>query len=164
MTIIATKQKALSDVLMQDAFSVVENFNYAHRVPVDEAADVAYALGQVLIWDGSAAFRKIVAGDFTGDAVNVPAGDSVLPDGAKFAVVVGADAVADINGTVTVTTAGDLMVVLYRGEASVKKTGLVFDAGLNAAKQASVIKQLEKQGIAVKDTLQAVSSSFYGAV
>lgn len=164
MAVIAEFQKVLSDVLMQDSFNIVENFNYQHKVAVDETATKTYRVGTVVLWDNSlSAYRIPVAADFTGDAVNVPAQDGSVANGAKFGVVVGFDAIGDTRENVSVTTAGDLVVLLYRGLASVKKTGLVWDAGLNAAKQASVIRQLEKQDISVKNTLQAVSSSFYGA-
>lgn len=165
MTVIATKGKVLSDVLMQDAFALVENFNYTHDLRVDEAATKAYNVGQVVMWDAAlAGYRQIVAGDFTGDAVNVPAAAGTAPDGAKFAVVVGFDSLGDtVNQPVSVTTAGRLVVGLFRGPASVKKSGLLWDAGLNAAKIASVSVQLQAQGIDVKNTLGAVSSSFYGA-
>lgn len=163
MTVIATKGSILSDVLMQDSFSIVENFNYQHRLPVDEAGNVNYKVGQVLIWDSSAAYRVIVADDFTANAVEIPTTDGAAANGAKFAIVVGFDALGDTNETVVVGTAGDQVVGLFRGPASVKKSGLVWASGVTAAMQASVIKQLEKQDIAVKDTLSAVSSSFYGA-
>lgn len=164
MTVIATKGSILSDVLMQDAFSLVENFNYQHGLPVDQAANTNYVVGQVLIWDSSAAYRVIVADDFTSNVVETPTTDGAAVDGAHFAVVVGFDALGDTNETVVVGTAGDAVVGLFRGPASVKKTGLVWAAGVTTAMQNSVIKQLEKQGIAVKDVLSAVSSSFYGAV
>lgn len=164
MTVIATKGSILSDVLMQDAFSLVENFNYQHNLPVDEAGNVNYKVGQVLIWDSSAAYRVPTSADFTLDVVETPTTDGAAVDGAHFAVVVGFDALGDTNETVVVGTAGDVVVGLFRGPASVKKSGLIWAAGVTAPMQASVIKQLEKQGIAVKDTLAAVSSSFYGAV
>ena len=165
MTVIATKGKVLSDVLMQDAFALVENFNYTHDLRVDEAATKAYNVGQVVMWDASlSGYRQIVAGDFTGDAVNVPAAAGTAPDGAKFAVVVGFDSLGDtVQQPVSVTTAGRNVVGLFRGLVSVKKSGLLWDAGLNAAKIASVSVQLQAQGIDVKNTLGAVSSSFYGA-
>lgn len=165
MTVIATKGKVLSDVLMQDAFALVENFNYTHDLRVDEASTKAYNVGQVVMWDAAlAGYRQIVAGDFTGDAVNVPSAAGTAPDGAKFAVVVGFDSLGDtVDQPVSVTTAGRLVVGLFRGPASAKKSGLLWDAGLNAAKKASVTVQLQAQGIDVKNTLGAVSSSFYGA-
>jgi len=164
MAIIATTGSVLSDVLMQDSFPIVENFNYQHKLPVDEAANVNYKVGQVLLWDGTAAYRKIVASDFTSNAINVPSTDGAAANGAKFIVVVGFDALGDTKETVVVGTAGDLVVGLFRGAASVKKSGLVWDAALNDTQKTSVIKQLEKQNISVKSTTGAVSSSFYGAV
>lgn len=163
MTVIATSSPVLSDVLMQDSFNIVENINYQHNVTVDEASTKTYRVGQVVMWDNSLlAYRQIVAGDFTTDAINVPAQDGSVANGAKFGVVVGFDALGDVKGDVSVTTAGDKVVLLFRGQASVKKSGLVWDAGLNDAKKASVIKQLEKQDIAVKNVLGAVSSTYYG--
>ena len=165
MTVIATKDKVLSDVLMQDVSALVENFNYTHDLRVDEASTKSYSLGQVVMWDAAlAGYRQIVAGDFTVDAVNVPAAAGTAPNGAKFAVVVGFDDLGDaLEQPVSVTTAGRNVVGLYRGPVSVKKGGLLWDAGLNAAKIASVTVQLQAQGIDVKNTLSAVSSSFYGA-
>jgi hypothetical protein len=163
MTVIATSSPVLSDVLMQDNFPVVENFNYQHNVSVDEASTKTYRVGQVVMWDNSlSAYRQIVAGDFTGDAINVPAQDGSVANGAKFGVVVGFDALGDVRGDVSVTTAGDKVVLLFRGPASVKKSGLRWDAGLNAAKIASVSAQLEKQGVAVKNVAGAVTSAYYG--
>jgi hypothetical protein len=163
MTVIATSSPVLSDVLMQDNFPVVENFNYQHNVSVDEASTKTYRVGQVVMWDNSlSAYRQIVAGDFTGDAINVPAQDGSVANGAKFGVVVGFDALGDVRGDVSVTTAGDKVVLLFRGPASVKKSGLRWDAGLNAAKIASVSAQLEKQGVAVKNVASAVTSTYYG--
>lgn len=166
MTVIATKGPLLSDVLMQDIFSLVENYNYTHALRVDEAAAKNYNVGQVVMWDAAlGGYRQIVAGDFTSDAINVPAAAGTAPNGAKFAVVIGFDAVGDLDiQPVSVTTAGRNVVGLFRGPASVKKSGLLWDAGLNAAKIASVTVQLQAQGIDVKDVLTAVSSSFYGAV
>jgi hypothetical protein len=163
MTVIATSSPVLSDVLMQDSFPIVENINYQHGVSVDEASTKTYRVGQVVIWDNTlVAYRQPVAGDFTADAVNVPANDGSVANGAKFGVVVGFDALGDVKGDVSVTTAGDKVVLLFRGAASVKKSGLLWDAGLNDAKKASVIKQLEKQDIAVKNVLGAVTSTYYG--
>lgn len=163
MAVIATSSPVLSDVLMQDIFPLVENFNYQHNVNVDEASTKTYRVGQVVIWDNTlVAYRQPVAGDFTGDAINVPANDGAVANGAKFGVVVGFDALGDVRGDVSVTTAGDKVVLLFRGAASVKKSGLRFDAGLNAAKQNSLIAQLEKQNIAVKSVLGAVTSTYYG--
>lgn len=164
MTVIATSTPVLSDVLMQDNFPIVENFNYQHNVTVDEASTKTYRVGQVVMWDNALpGYRIPVAGDFTGDAINVPAQDGSVANGAKFGVVVGFDALGDVRGDVSVTTAGDKIVLLFRGAASVKKSGLRFDAGLNAAKQNSLITQLEKQNIAVKSVLGAVTSTYYGA-
>jgi hypothetical protein len=164
MAIIATTGSVLSDVLMQDSFPIVENYNYQHKLPVDEAGNVNYKVGQVLLWDSSAAYRKIVADDFTSNAIEIPTTDGAAADGAKFVVVVGFDSLGDTKETVVVGTAGDFVVGLFRGDASVKASGLVWDAALNDTQKASVVKQLEKQGISVKATTGAVSSSFYGAV
>lgn len=164
MAIIATTGSVLSDVLMQDSFPIVENFNYQHKLPVDEAANVNYKVGQVLLWDSSAAYRKIIASDFTANAIEIPTTDGAAADGAKFVVVVGFDSLGDTKETVVVGTAGDLVVGLFRGPASVKSSGLVWDAALNDTQKASVVKELEKQGISVKAVTGAVSSSFYGAV
>jgi hypothetical protein len=164
MTVIATSTPVLSDVLMQDAFDIVENFNYQHNVTVDEASTKTYRVGQVVMWDNALpGYRIPVAGDFTADAINVPAQDGAVANGAKFGVVVGFDALGDVRGDVSVTTTGDKVVLLFRGPVSVKKSGLLWDAGLNTAKKASVTAQLEKQGIAVKNVLGAVTSTYYGA-
>lgn len=163
MAVIATSTPVLSDVLMQDNFPIVENFNYQHNVVVDEASTKNYRVGQVVMWDNAlAGYRIPVAADFTSNAVNVPAQDGSVANGAKFGVVVGFDALGDVRGDVPVTTTGDRVVLLFRGAASVKRSGLRFDAGLNAAQQNSLVSQLEKQNIAVKSVLGAVTSTFYG--
>jgi hypothetical protein len=162
MAIIATKENVLSDVLMQDSFNVVENFNYA-KVTLEQASDTTVSVGHVVIWDTTlVAYRLLVNGDFTSDtAITIPVGGTV-PNGAGLAVVVGFDSLGD-KASATVGTAGAKGVALYRGIASVKKSGLKFAAGVVAARQTLTYQLLEKQDIAVKNTLQAVSSSFYGA-
>lgn len=160
MAIIATKDKVLSDVLMQDSFNIVENFNYA-KVDLKETADKTVSVGHVVIWDTDH-YRLLVNGDFTSDtAITVPTGGSV-PNGAGLAVVVGFDSLGD-KASATVGTTAVQGVVLYRGLASVKKSGLKFAAGVVTARQTLTYKLLEQADIAVKNTLSAVSSSFYGA-
>lgn len=160
MAVIATSTPMLSSVLMGDSSSLVQDYNYAF-VNAKEAADTAYTLGQVVVYNGTDALRVLVNGDFTSDTV-ITSTDSNLPDGAVLGVVVGFDSLGD-QWTKTIGTTATKVCVLFRGITAVKETGLVFAAGVITARRNTAKKQIEKQGIDIKAVGASVTSSFYGA-
>jgi len=158
MATIASRKPVLSSVLMQDSFNVVENFNYQVST-IEQAADTTVAIGTVVVWSvADSAFRVLL----DADVATLPA-TSGLANGAPIAVVVGFDALGDAYDKEFVTATADKATLLFRGLASVKSSGLKFDAGVSAPNQALVLKQLEKQDIAVKAASVAVASDFYSA-
>lgn len=158
MPTIGSRKPVLSSVLMQDSFNVVENFNYA-VLSAKQAADTTIAIGTVLVWNGTDAWRVLL----NADVASLPTTSSA-PNGAGIAVVVGFDSLGDAYEKEFVAATADKVTLLYRGLASVKSSGLKFDAGVSAPNQALVLKQLEKQDIAVKAATAAVATSFYNSV
>lgn len=157
MPTIGSRKPVLSSVLMQDSFNVVENFNYAVSV-LEETADTTIAIGTVVVWDTDH-FRTLL----NADVASLPT-DSDLANGAGVAIVVGFDSLGDSYDKEFVADTSDAVTLLFRGLASVKSSGLKFDAGVSGANQALVLKQLEKQDIAVKAATAAVATSFYNSV
>lgn len=161
MAIIATSTPMLSSVLMSDSSSLVQDFNYAF-VDAKEASDTEYTLGQVVVYNGTDAVRKLVNGDFTNDTTITETGSN-LPNGAVIGVVVGFDSLGDAYSA-TVGTSAKKVCVLFRGIAAVKEDGLVFAAGVTAPRIATTKLTLQKADIDIKAVGASVSSSFYGMV
>lgn len=166
MAVIATTKPFLSSVLMSDATSLVQDFNYS-QVDLKEAANTTVSLGQVVVWNGTDAFRVLKNADFTNDTtLTTPAGVSTLPNGAVIGVVVGFNGSLGGEYDATVGTSAVKAHVLFRGIAAVKDThtagGLRFDAGVVAARQATTKRLLEQAMIDVKPVAAGVTSSFYG--
>lgn len=155
MPTIGSRKPVLSSVLMQDSFNVVENFNYAVS-SIKQAANTTIAIGTVVVWDGASDFRVLL----DADVAALPA-TSGLPNGAAIAVVVGFDSLGDEYEKEYVAATSAKAVLLFRGLASVKSAGLKLDAGVSTANKALVLKQLEKQDIAVKTATAAVATTFY---
>jgi hypothetical protein len=166
MTKIATTKPFLSTVLMADATSLVPDYNYV-QVDLKEASATTIKLGQVVVWNGTDAFRSLVNGDFTNDTtLTAPAGVSTLPDRGPLGVVVGFNGSIGGEYDASVGTTAVKAFVLFRGPVAVKDThadgGLQFAAGVVAARQATAKALLEGKGIDVKSVAAQVSSSFYG--
>jgi hypothetical protein len=158
MATISSRQPVLSSVLMQDSFHTVENFNY-QIVSFEEAADTTLAIGTVVVWDTTDSVFRVL---LNADVASLPTTSS-LANGAPIGVVVGFDSLGDAYDKEFVAATSGNVVVLFRGLASVKDAGLKLDAGVTAPNKALVLKQLEKQDIAVKAASVAVSSDFYSA-
>jgi len=166
MAKIATTLPFLSTVLMSDSTSLVPDFNYA-EVALKEAADTTLKLGQVVVYNGTDAYRILKNADFTSDTVlTAPAGIPSLPDGGAIGIVVGFNGSIGGEYSATVGTTAVKAFVLFRGPVAVKDThvdgGLRFAAGVVAARQATAKALLEAKGIDVKPVAAQVSSSFYG--
>lgn len=154
---ITSRQPVTSTVLMQDSFNVVENINYA-VTEVGSAAASTMTIGSVVVWDTDH-FRLIANADVATLKATAASG---LPNGVELAVVVGFDSLGDVYSADLEAGVNRKGVVLFRGLASVIKQGLVFGGDVSAPNQAIVITELEKQDIAVKNGMVAVSSNFYG--
>lgn len=162
MTKIATTKPFLSGVLMSDSGSLVPDYNYS-EVLLKEAADTTLKLGQVVYFNGTDAYRTLKNTDFTSDAVlTAAAGTPTLPDRGAFGVVVGFNGSIGGEYDATVGTAGTKAFVLFRGPVGLKKSGLVWDVGVVAARKATLEALLEGKGMDVKAVLANVSSSLYG--
>ena len=162
MTKIATTKPFLSGVLMSDSASLVPDYNYS-EVLLKEAADTTLKLGQVVYFNGTDAYRTLKNTDFTSDAVlTAAAGTPTLPDRGAFGVVVGFNGSIGGEYDATVGTAGTKAFVLFRGPVGLKKSGLVWDAGVVSARKATLEALLEGKGMDVKAVLANVSSSLYG--
>lgn len=163
MTVIATTKPYLSSVLMSDATSLVADFNYA-TVDLKEASNTTVSLGQVVVYNGTDAYRILKNTDFTSDTVlTAPAGIPSLPDGGAIGVVVGFNGSIGGEYDAVVGTTAVKAFVLFRGAAAVKEAGLVFDAGIVADARKQLIKrQLEAKFIDVKAVAATTGSSFYG--
>ena len=160
MTKIATTKPYLSSVLMSDATSLVADFNYA-QVDLKEASNTTVKLGQLVYWNGTDAYRILKNTDFASDTALTAATGS-LPDGGSFGVVVGFNGSLGGEYEATVGTTAVKAHVLFRGPAAVKEAGLVFDAGVVAARVALIKRLLEGKGVDVKAVLATTGSSFYG--
>jgi hypothetical protein len=163
MAIIATSQPFLSEVLMSDSQSLVHDHNYA-TVNLKEAANTTVTLGSLVYWDNAAsAFRTLKNTDFTNDTtLTAPAGVSSLPNGASIGVVVGFNGSLGGEYSQVVGTTNVRAAVLFRGLAAVKRTGLVFDAGVVTARRNTVVRLLEQADIDVKEVAAKVTNSLYG--
>lgn len=166
MAKIATTLPFLSTVLMADATSLVPDFNYA-EVALKEAADTTLKLGQIVVYNGTDAYRILKNTDFTSDTVlTAPAGIPSLPDGGAIGIVVGFNGSIGGEYSATVGTTAVKAFVLFRGPVAVKDThtdgGLVFDAGVVAARKGLTKRLLEGKGIDVKTVAAQKSSSLYG--
>ena len=166
MAKIATTLPFLSTVLMSDSTSLVPDFNYA-EVALKEAADTTLKLGQVVVYNGTDAYRILKNADFTSDTVlTAPAGIPSLPDGGAIGIVVGFNGSIGGEYSATVGTTAVKAFVLFRGPVGVKDThadgGLIFDAGVVAARKGLIKRQLEAKGIDIKAVAAQKSSSLYG--
>lgn len=165
MAKIATTKAFLSAVLMSDATSLVPDYNYS-VVSLKEAADTTVKLGQVVVYNGTDAYRVLKNADFTSDTVlTAPAGIPSLPNGSAWGVVVGFDSLGG-EYDATVGTAGRKAYVLFRGPVGVKDThtdgGLVFDAAVVAARRATIKRLMEQEGVDVKAVAAQTEASLYG--
>lgn len=166
MTKIATTKSMLSSVLLSDARSLVADFNYA-QVSLKEAADTTVKLGQVVYYNGTDAYRILKNADFTSDTVlTAPSGTPSLPDRGAIGIVVGFNGSIGGEYEATVGTTAVKAFVLFRGPVAVKDEhafgGLVFDAGVVAARKALIKSQLEAKLIDIKPVTAQVTSSLYG--
>lgn len=166
MAKIATQQPFLSAVLMSDATSLVQDFNYA-EVNLKEASNTEIKLGQVVYYNGTDAYRVLKNADFTSDTVlTAPAGTPSLPDRGAIGIVVGFNGSIGGEYTATVGTTAVKAFVLFRGPVAVKDThtygGLIFDAGVVAARVGLIKSQLEGKGIDIKPVAAIRTSSLYG--
>ncbi len=166
MAKIATTLPFLSTVLMADATSLVPDFNYA-QVDLKEAADTTLKLGQVVVYNGTDAYRILKNTDFTSDTVlTAPAGIPSLPDGGAIGIVVGFNGSIGGEYSATVGTTAVKAFVLFRGPVGVKDThadgGLIFDAGVVAARKGLIKRQLEAKGVDIKAVAAQKTSSLYG--
>lgn len=166
MTVIATTKPYLSSVLMADATSLVADFNYA-TVDLKEASNTTVSLGQVVVYNGTDAYRILKNADFTSDTVlTAPAGTPSLPDRGAIGVVVGFNGSLGGEFDATVGTTAVKAFVLFRGPVGLKDEhaagGIKFDAGVVAARKALIKSQLEAKGMEIKPVLATTGSSFYG--
>ncbi len=166
MAVIATTKPYLSSVLMADATSLVADFNYA-TVDLKEASNTTVSLGQVVVYNGTDAYRILKNTDFTSDTVlTAPAGIPSLPDGGAIGIVVGFNGSLGGEFEATVGTTAVKAFVLFRGPVGVKDEhangGLKFDAGVVAARKGLTKRLLEGKGVEVKAVAAATGSSFYG--
>lgn len=166
MAKIATTLPFLSTVLMSDSTSLVPDFNYA-EVALKEASDTTVKLGQVVVYNGTDAYRILKNTDFTSDTVlTAPAGIPSLPDGGAIGIVVGFNGSIGAEYTATVGTTAVEAFVLFRGPVGVKDThadgGLIFDAGVVAARKGLIKRQLEAKGVDIKAVAAQKTSSLYG--
>lgn len=166
MAKIATTKPFLSAVLMSDATSLVPDYNYA-TVDLKEASNTTVKLGQIVYWNGTDAYRVLKNTDFTNDTtLTDAAGFGTLPDGGEFGVVVGFDGSLGGEYDRVVGTSAVKAFVLFRGPVGVKDEhangGLVFDAGVVAARKATMKRLLEGKGIDVKSVAAEVQTSLYG--
>lgn len=160
MAVIATTTPMLSGVLMTDSSQLSQDFNYVYS-SAKEASNTTITLGQVVIWNGTDAFRALQNTDFLSDtALTATAGAGFPNDTARLAVVVGFDDIGSEYSKVIGTTATKVSL-LFRGQASLKRTGLVFPAGVVAARRNLAIKILEGQNLDVKDVASVATSTFY---
>ena len=160
MAVIATTTSMLSSVLMTDSSQLSQDFNYVYA-NAKEASAADVKLGQVVLWNGTDAFRILKNADFSNDTtLTATAGAGFPDDKSRLAVVVGFDAVGS-DYVKSVGTTAVKVALLFRGQASLKKTGLVFDTGVAAARQVTAIKILEGQLLDVKDVAAAATSTFY---
>ena len=155
MTVIATKQKVLSSVLMDDVNALVHDYNYAHGQEAREGSDTTYSLGQVVVWDTD--HWEILK---TGVALS--GGSTAATANNPLAVVVGFDSLGD-SFDETVGSSNRNVVVVYQGAVNVKEAGLVLDAGLSGAEETAAKEQLAAQGIKLAQAASKVASNFYGA-
>lgn len=166
MAKIATTQPFLSAVLMSDATSLVQDFNYA-EVNLKEASNTEIKLGQVVYYNGTDAYRVLKNADFTSDTVlTAPAGTPSLPDRGAIGIVVGFNGSIGGEYSATVGTTAVKAFVLFRGPVAVKDThaagGLIFDAGVAAARVGLIKSQLEGKGVDIKPVAALKTSSLYG--
>lgn len=166
MTKIATTQPFLSSILLGDATSLVQDFNYA-QVDLKEASDTTVKLGQIVYFNGTDGYRVLKNTDFTSDTVlTAPAGTPTLPDRGAIGIVVGFNGSIGGEYSATVGTTAVKAFVLFRGTAAVKDThadgGLQFDAGVVAARKALIKSQLEAKMIDIKAVAAQKTSSLYG--
>lgn len=166
MAKIATTQPYLSAVLMADATSLVQDFNYA-EVSLKEASNTEIKLGQVVYYNGTDAYRVLKNADFTSDTVlTAPSGTPSLPDRGAIGIVVGFNGSIGGEYSATVGTTAVKAFVLFRGPVAVKDThtagGLIFDAGVVAARVGLIKAQLEGKGIDIKPVAAQRTSSLYG--
>lgn len=166
MAKIATTQPFLSAVLMADATSLVQDFNYA-EVNLKEASNTEIKLGQVVYYNGTDAYRVLKNADFTSDTVlTAPSGTPSLPDRGAIGVVVGFNGSIGGEYSATVGTTAVKAFVLFRGPVAVKDThtagGLIFDVGVVAARVGLIKSQLEGKGIDIKPVAAQRTSSLYG--
>ena len=166
MAKIATTQPFLSAVLMSDATSLVQDFNYA-EVNLKEASNTEIKLGQVVYYNGTDAYRVLKNADFTSDTVlTAPAGTPSLPDRGAIGIVVGFNGSIGGEYSATVGTTAVKAFVLFRGPVAVKDThtagGLIFDAGVAAARVSLIKAQLEGKGVDIKPVAALKTSSLYG--
>lgn len=166
MAKIATTQPFLSSVLLGDATSLVQDFNYA-QVDLKEAADTTVKLGQIVYFNGTDGYRVLKNTDFTSDTVlTAPAGTPTLPDRGAIGIVVGFNGSIGGEYSATVGTTAVKAFVLFRGTAAVKDShvdgGLVFDAGVVAARKNLIKSQLEAKMIDIKAVAAQKTSSLYG--
>jgi hypothetical protein len=165
MAKIATTKPFLSAVLMSDSTSLVPDYNYS-VVSLKEAADTVYKLGQVVVYNGVDAYRVLKNTDFTSDSVlTAPAGIPSLPNGSAWGVVVGFDSLGG-EFDATIGTTARKAHVLFRGAVGVKDThadgGLVFDAGVVAARRTLIKRLMEQEGLDIKPVLGLTEASLYG--
>lgn len=160
MTVIANSTPMLSSVLMGDSSFLTPDFNYQFH-NVKESADTEYKLGQVVVWNGTDAFRILKNTDFTDDTT-ITSTTSGLKDQAILAVVVGFDSLGS-EYSKTVGTTAVKACLLFRGQVDLKENGLVYDAGVVAARVATSKVQLQKQALDVKAVAAQVRSSVFGS-
>ena len=114
MAVIATTTSMLSSVLMTDSSQLSQDFNYVYA-NAKEASAADVKLGQVVLWNGTDAFRILKNADFSNDTtLTATAGAGFPDDKSRLAVVVGFDAVgSDYSKSVgTTVSLGQVIVGL----------------------------------------------------
>lgn len=162
MTIIATKDKALSSVFLSDIYSLVEDYNYNSNQTAEETSETDYKIGQVVYWDTDH-WRILKSTDFSTNVLDASESD-LGTSGVSLGVVLGFNTLGGDKFTTTLEANTATNVVIgFQGPFAVKESGLVFDAGVTGASLANAKMNLAKQGIQLKSTAPAVSVSYYGA-
>ena len=161
MPINAQERGYISDVVAGVSFyeeDTKTNFHLETVLVGNATALSIGAFGIPVIWNNTTKVFNVYVAQSISDAVT--AGGSPLPDGSVIGVLVGDRFGFGFNkADVALTATGVPFTILYRGPATILKTGMVFGTATTTAQDA-FYAQLEQQGITTIATATSVTPSY----
>lgn len=150
----AANRKTMGELVARIGTKDASDFGTVNCILADVKGSTTIApMGVPLVWvSANSAYEPYIA-----QAIPTTGG---VPDQSPVCVVIGDSAYVGSNkADVTLTSTAQKLSVLYRGDASIKESGIVWSGSSSAPNKAAFRVALEKQGISIQDSATSAATS-----